>query len=379
MIYWDNNATTPLAPEVLEAMMPSLTTDYYNPSASYGPARRIRQAIEQARETVAALIGAHPDEIVFTSGGTEATNTALANLTQRGTNSIATLTTEHPATHRSIPQATLSPVTADGLADADAWAHNLSGKTAATFAWANHETGVIQPVEHLAAIAHDAGAELHLDLVQAAGKIPIAIHGTPARFASLSAHKIHGPKGIGALYVRRGTAWTPLLHGGGQENDRRSGTENVPGIIGFGKAAELALAALEQRNNIAALRDRFENELKAAGYAVTVHGATAPRLPHVSNLRLAECTAETLTLLLEPAGLLCSAGSACTSSDPHPSHVLQAMGIADADIRHALRFSLSRYTTEEHVAEALQIIRTAIGKILSVQSARTGPVMVYRP
>lgn len=379
MIYWDNNATTPLAPEVLEAMMPSLTTDFYNPSASYGPARLMRKAIEQARETVAALIGAHPDEIVFTSGGTEATNTALANLAPLGTDTIVTLATEHPATLRSIPQAVLSPVTADGLADTAAWANNLQDKTGATFAWANHETGVVQPVERLAAAAHDAGAELHLDLVQAAGKIPVSLHNLPVRFASLSAHKIHGPKGIGALYVRRGTAWTPLLHGGGQENDHRSGTENVPGIIGFGKAAELALHALERRDAIAALRDRFERELKTAGYTVTVHGENAPRLPHVSNLRLAECTAESLTLLLEPAGLLCSSGSACTSSDPHRRCPWPSGRGTGADIRRSLRFSLSRYTTENDVTEALRLIRTAVGKILSVQSARTGPVMVYRP
>lgn len=377
MIYWDNNATTRPAPEVLEAMLPFLREEFYNPSAAYRAAKRVRCAIDDARERVAALIGARPGEIIFTSGGTEATNTALAPCKR-----VLTLQTEHPATLRVVEAGggTLCPVQASGLAAADAWARLLPGHDAASFAWANHETGVLQPVAELSEAAARAGALVHVDAVQAAGKVPLRLSELPAvAYASLSAHKLHGPKGVGALYVRTGSPMHPRLLGGGQEDARRSGTENVPGIIGFGKAAELALAAADTYAALGRMRTRFVAALAAAGIPVVENGAAAPRLPHVLNMRVPGCSAESLFLLLEPAGLLCSAGSACTSAEPHPSHVLLAMGLPPAQVRESLRLSWHRFTTEQEVDAAAAIFISAVRKIRSVQSSSTGPVMVYKP
>ncbi len=371
-IYWDNNATTPLAPEVLEAMLPYLQGQFFNPSAAYAPARAVRRALDEARAQVAALIGADAGEIVFTSGGTESTNTALAQFRR-----AVALATEHPATLRSLAGGT-APVLASGLADLEAWRALLPGHDGASFAWANHETGVIQPAHELAEAAHEAGARVHCDLVQAAGKLPIALHDVPIAFASLSAHKLHGPKGVGALYVRCGTGWSPLHRGGLQEDARRAGTENVAGIIGFGKAAELALAAAEEYAALARKRDRFVEILRSTGIEPVVNGGDAPRLPHVLNLRVPGVSAQSLSLLLEPAGLLCSTGSACTSAEPEPSHVLRAMGMPDAQVRESLRLSLNRYTTEAEVEEAAALFAAAVRKVRAVQSAHTGPVMVYR-
>lgn len=372
MIYWDNNATTPVAPEVLESMLPYLREQYYNPSAAYRAAKEVRRAIDQAREQVAALVGAEPDEIIFTSGGTEATNTALSQF-----HSALTLATEHPATLRTI-QGSACAVLSNGVVDLPEWKEHVQGCDGVSFAWANHETGVLQPVKSMCAAADTAGARVHVDAVQAAGKVPMNLHDYPIHFASLSAHKLHGPKGVGALYVRRGTEWHPTHTGGAQEDYRRAGTENVPGIIGFGKAAELAMAAGSTYAGLADLRARFLARLQETGIDYVVNGAGANRLPHVLNMRVPGCSAESLFLLLEPAGLLCSAGSACTSAEPHPSHVLRAMGLADKEIRESIRFSLSRYTTEEEVDAAADIFARVVKKLRSVQSASTGPVMVYR-
>lgn len=372
MIYWDNNATTPLAPEVLESMLPYLQEQFFNPSAAYGAAKGVRRAMEQAREQVAALVGAAPSEIIFTSGGTEASNAALAQFRH-----VLTLATEHPATLRTA-RGDAAPVLSNGQADVPEWRGLLPGHDGASFAWANHETGVIQPVRSLATAAHDAGARVHVDLVQAAGKLPISLHDYAIDFASLSAHKLHGPKGVGALYVRTGTECSPYLTGGAQEDYRRAGTENVAGIIGFGKAAEMALAAAESYKALSALRDRFVAALTAEGIEVCINGAAAPRLPHVLNMRVPGVSAESLSLLLEPAGLLCSTGSACTSAEPQPSHVLLAMGLTDKQVRESLRFSLSRYTSAKEVDEAASLFINALRKIKSVQSPITGPVMVYR-
>ena len=372
MIYWDNNATTPLAPEVLEAMLPFLQTSFYNPSAAYGPAKVVRKALDVAREQVAALFAVYPDEIIFTSGGTEATNAALAAY-----NNVLTLTTEHPATLRTV-KGEACPVLANGVVDLPEWKSAIPGHDAVSFAWANHETGVIQPVRSMCASAAECGARVHVDVVQAAGKVPVKLHDYAIDYASASAHKIHGPKGVGCLYVRRGIEFKPYLSGGAQEDYRRAGTENVAGIVGFGKAAELALTAAEQYAELNALLNRFTSQLSAAGIDIEVNGASARRLPHVLNMRVPGCSAQSISLLLEPAGLLCSTGSACTSAEPEPSHVLRAMGLPDKFIRESLRISISRYTTADEVDEAARLFVQAVQKVRSVQSAVTGPVMVYR-
>lgn len=376
MIYWDNNATTQPAPEVVEAMLPYLQEFFFNPSAAYGSAKQVHRAIEEAREHVAALVGAHPAEIIFTGGGTEASNTALAQFS-----CVLTLATEHPSTLRAVQdRGTLCGVLPNGRADVTAWESLLPGHDGSSFAWANHETGVLQPVDDLCAAAERAGVGVHLDLVQAAGKLPLHLHEYPAvSYASLSAHKLHGPKGVGALYVRTGAPFSPLLRGGHQEDARRAGTENVPGIIGFGKAAELALAAVDEYARLAHVREIFLATLREQGVIAVQNGGDAPRLPHVLNMRVPGCTAEALSLLLEPAGLLCSAGSACTSADPHPSHILQAMGLSTSEIRESLRLSWNRYTTESVAVEAAHIFIDAVQKLRSVQSAATGNVMVYIP
>ena len=374
MIYLDNNATTPVAPEVMEAMLPYLREQFYNPSAAYPQAKAVRRAIEDARERVAALVGASPGEILFTSGGTESTNSALRQFSKS-----LMLCTEHPATIRT-GAGLLCPVLPDGTADTEAWRAMLPGHDGASFALANHETGVLQPVDELCRAADEAGVRVHLDAVQAAGKVPLALHGFPCiRYASLSAHKLHGPKGIGALYVRTGAPLAPLLTGGSQEDARRAGTENVPGIIGFGKAAELALGASAAYASLSRLRERFLRALAEAGIAVIQNGGGAPRLPHVLNLRIPGCTAEALSLLLEPAGLLCSAGSACTSAEPHPSHVLLAMGLSPVQARESLRLSWNRFSTEQEADEAARIFIACVRKLRAVQSSRTGSVTVYTP
>lgn len=372
MIYWDNNATTPLAPEVLEAMLPYMQGKFYNPSAAYAAAKAVRRDIELAREKVAALFAVHPDEIIFTAGGTEATNAALAPY-----RNVLTLTTEHPATLRSARGEAVN-VLSNGVADVPEWKEALDGKDAVSFAWANHETGVLQPVRSLCDSAKAAGAFVHVDVVQAAGKVPVHLHEYAIDFASASAHKLHGPKGCGCLYVRRGVEFAPYMKGGGQEDYRRAGTENVAAIIGFGKAAELALAAAEQYAALAGLRERFLAALNTVGINYVINGDTARRLPHVLNMRVPGCSAQSLSLLLEPAGLLCSTGSACTSAEPEPSHVLKAMGLPDKEVRESLRFSLNRYCSEQEVDKAAEIFIAAVRKVRSVQSSVTGPVMVYR-
>lgn len=354
-------------------MLPYLTVQYFNPSASYAAARRVRHAMDAARESVAALIGAHADEIIFTSGGTEASNTALSQFRNPLISAI-----EHPASLQ-MSAGEKAPVDSQARLDIDAWTRLLPLHDGASFALANHEVGVIQDMAQLAELASSHSVALHVDMVQAAGKMPIAVHDVPVHFASLSAHKLHGPKGVGALYVRRGTPWQALLKGGQQESSHRAGTENVAGVIGFGKAAQQALAAAETYRDLAQLRHRFESGLRAASLDIVVHGSEAPRLPHVSNLRINDCSAESLTLLLEPMGLLCSSGSACTSSDPTASHVMLAMGLDDQTARGALRFSMSRMTSASEVDAAIAIIVKVVERVKAAQSIFTGPVMVYKP
>lgn len=382
MIYWDNNATTPLAPEVYAAMEPFLKERFFNPSAGYAGARLVREAVEEARAAVAALVGASPEEIVFTSGGTEATNAAFRQMNHEG-QGIVVLATDHDASLKTavaLGNAGVCPVDREGRALPEEWAALCTGKVrGVSFAWANNETGVLQDAAALSAAAREHGLSVHLDAVQCVGKIPVCLHEMDVDFASVSAHKFHGPKGTGCLYRRSGTVLAPFIFGGGQEQGWRSGTENVPGIVGFGAAARLALRHVEERARLSRLRNMFESRLAAAVGGVTVHSGGAGRIPNTSNLAFSGCTAEALMLLLEPAGLLCSAGSACHTVQPAPSHVLTAMGASDKEVRSSLRFSLSFMTTEENVEQAVRLVAEAVRKVRGVQSSRTGPVLVYKP
>lgn len=382
MIYWDNNATTPLAPEVYAAMEPFLKERFFNPSAGYAGARLVREAVEEARAAVAALVGASPEEIVFTSGGTEATNAAFRQMNHDG-KGIVVLATDHDASLKTavaLGNAGVCPVDREGRALSEEWAALCTGKVGGvSFAWANNETGVLQDAAALSAAAQEHGLSVHLDAVQCVGKIPVCLHEMDVDFASVSAHKFHGPKGTGCLYRRSGTVLAPFIFGGGQEQGWRSGTENVPGIVGFGAAARLALRHVEERERLSRLRNMFESRLAAAVGGVTVHSGGAGRIPNTSNLAFSGCTAEALMLLLEPAGLLCSAGSACHTVQPAPSHVLTAMGASDKEVRSSLRFSLSFMTTEENVEQAVRLVAEAVRKVRGVQSSRTGPVLVYKP
>lgn len=382
MIYWDNNATTPLAPEVYAAMEPFLKERFFNPSAGYAGARLVREAVEEARAAVAALVGASPEEIVFTSGGTEATNAAFRQMNHEG-QGIVVLATDHDASLKTavaLGNAGVCPVDREGRALPEEWAALCTGKVrGVSFAWANNETGVLQDAAALSAAAREHGLSVHLDAVQCVGKIPVCLHEMDVDFASVSAHKFHGPKGTGCLYRRSGTVLAPFIFGGGQEQGWRSGTENVPGIVGFGAAARLALRHVEERARLSRLRNMFESRLAAAVGGVTVHSGGAGRIPNTSNLAFSGCTAEALMLLLEPAGLLCSAGSACHTVQPAPSHVLTAMGASDKEVRSSLRFSLSFMTTEENVEQAVRLVAEAVRKVRGIQSSRTGPVLVYKP
>lgn len=384
MIYWDNNATTPLAPEVYTAMEPFLKERFFNPSSGYSCAREVREAVEEARADVAALLGAFPSEIVFTSGGTEATNAAFRQMAGEQGGGIGVLATDHDASLKAalaLGSGRVCPVDREGRAVPEEWeALCADGAAGVSFAWANNETGALQDAEALCAAARRYGVAVHLDMVQCAGKISVNLHGMEVDYASVSAHKFHGPKGVGCLYRRSGAPFSPSLFGGGQEHGLRSGTENVPGIIGFGAAARMALRHLEEdAGRLARMRDSFESRLRAEGVAMAVHSGGMARIPNTSNLAFDGCTAEALMLLLEPEGLLCSAGSACHTLQPMPSHVLTAMGLSDDAVRSSLRFSLSFMTTEEEVERAAALVASAVRKVRGVQSSRTGPVLVYKP
>lgn len=384
VIYWDNNATTPLAPEVYAAMEPFLKERFFNPSAGYGCARSVREAVEEARADVAALLGAFPSEIVFTSGGTEATNAAFRRMAGEREGGIGVLSTDHDAslkTALALDRGRVCPVDRKGRAVPEEWeAMCADGVSGVSFAWANNETGALQEAEALCSAARRHGAPVHLDMVQCVGKIPVNLHEMEVDYASVSAHKFHGPKGVGCLYRRSGAPFSSCLFGGGQEHGLRSGTENVPGIIGLGAAARMALRHLEESpGKLARMRDSFESLLRAQVDGVTVHSGGVERIPNTSNLAFDGCTAEALMLLLEPAGLLCSAGSACHTLQPMPSHVLTAMGLSDEVVRSSLRFSLSFMTTEEEVERAAALVGAAVRKVRGVQSSRTGPVLVYKP
>jgi cysteine desulfurase len=395
VIYLDANATTPLLPEVLDAMLPWLREGFHNPNASYAGAKQARQAIDSAREQLAALIHAEPDEIVFTSGGTESTNTALkwlARLVGRKTGRVVTSAIEHSAVLKPCQNfaevgypVAFAGVTPSGRLDLDAFRTACEsardGGGFASIMWVNNETGVIQPIAEACAIARENGLAFHTDAIQAVGKIPVDVRAVPVDFLSLSAHKFHGPKGIGALYIRSGCRFEPLLRGGGQEKDRRSGTENTAAILGLGKAAELAASRLAGSSNssLAAIRDAFEAEVLRTVEGCEANGDPAHRLPGTCHLSFERCEASGLLILLDDMGIACSAGSACMTGKQQPSHVQLAMGFSRAKAVSSLRFGFSILNTMEEALHAAACVKKAVDKLRRVQGSGIGPVMVYTP
>ncbi len=377
LLYLDHNATTPIDPEVREAMIPWLQNEFGNPSSVYSLGRRAAAALTRAREQVASMVGANAGEIIFNSCGTEATNTAIlsALAVDPDKRHIITSTVEHSATVKLCEhlatrgyEITWLPVDRDGLLDLAKLEESITTDTAiVTLLWANNETGVLFPVEEIAAITTRKKVPLHLDAVQAAGKVPINLEELGVQYVSLSAHKLYAPKGVGALYVNRRARLTSLLRGS-QEESKRGGTQNVPSIVAFGKAAELAEAhLLKAAERIAKLRDRFEQDLFSMVEGVRRNGTNEPRLPNTSNLTFTGIDAETALLLLDQEGLCCSAGSACSSGSINPSHVLTAMGVTRDEARSSLRFSLGRTTTEADIDRALEIIPRIIAKLRTIQ------------
>lgn len=382
MIDLDANATTPLLPEVLDAMLPWLRNGYANPSGAYAGAKLARKAIDHARGQVADLIGADPSEIIFTGGGTESVNTALRSLdllVGEGTALVSAI--EHSAVLRCVEnlarEVAIIPVILGGRIDIAAFSMALEGAAYVTLMAANNETGVIQPLREAVEFAHDRGLPVHSDAIQAVGKIPLNVRELGVDLLSLSAHKFHGPKGVGALYVRTGLRFEPLFHGGGQEAGRRSGTENTAGIVAMGAASECAKRFLTNITSLSAMRDAFEQTVLAEVSGVTPNGDPAQRLPNTSHLSFDGCDAAGLLILLDEAGVACSAGSACMAGKQRPSHVQLAMGIPEARAKSSLRISFSRMNTLADAVAAAQAVKRAVEKLRRVQGAGVGPVVVY--
>ncbi len=373
-IYLDNNATTRTDPSVVAAMLPFFSGQFGNASSSHAFGSDVAPALKQARRSLQALVGAAFDhEIVFTSGGTESDNTAIlsALAVQEGRDEIVTTAVEHPAVLSLVEElgrrgvkSHLVPVDTRGRLDIEAFRRALSPRTAiASVMWANNETGTIFPVEFLAKMARSAGALFHTDAVQAVGRVPIDLKNTEIDMLSLSGHKLHGPKGIGALYVRKGTGFKPLVVGGPQERRRRAGTENTPGIVGLGAAAELAAAQFAQdRTQVEALRDRLELGVLRLGHCAVL-GDLRSRLPNTSNIAFEQLEGEAIIHHLNRAGIAASLGSACASGSMEPSHVLRAMNVPPSALRGAIRFSLSRETTAEEIDRVLQQLTDIIAKL----------------
>jgi cysteine desulfurase len=359
-VYADNNATTRVAPEVLEAMLPFFKEQFGNPSSMHYLAKPAEQAITKAREQIACLLNADPSEIVFTSCGTESDNAAirgvLAALPHK--KHIITTRVEHPAV-RNVCQylgkngyrVTELSVDKTGQIDLDELRETLDDDTAlVSIMWANNETGVIFPVREIADMVKSRGALLHCDAVQAAGKLPVDLRTVNIDLLSISGHKLHAPKGIGVLYIRKGTYFAPLMIGGHQEKGRRAGTENVPYIVGLGKACELALEQMEdEQTRVKSLRDRLEQELLEKALDASVNGDPTNRLPNTTSISFKYIEGEAILLMLSAEGIAASSGSACTSGSLEPSHVLRAMGVPFTRVHGSIRFSLSRYNSAEDI------------------------------
>jgi len=371
-VYLDNNATTPVLPEVLDAMRPFYAEHFGNASSIHHHGQETRGAVERARESVAALLGCRPAEVVFTSGGTEADNLAIFGLARAGDH-VITSTIEHHAVLNSCKhlqergiEVTFLPVDGRGLIDPDDLRRTLRPNTRlVTVMFANNETGVIQPVDEFGKICAEADVYFHTDAVQAASKIPIRVKEIGCDLLSISGHKFHAPQGVGALYVRKGTTLEPLFYGGSHERSRRAGTENVPGIVGLGKAAELAVKALENGGDreMAGLRDRLESAILEQVESAGVNGGGASRVPNTTNIYFDFIEGEALVITLDLKGLAVSTGAACSSGAIEPSHVLTAMGLRPDRARASLRFSLGKQNTSDDVDFAVQLVPASVERL----------------
>ncbi|MGA2967172.1 MAG: cysteine desulfurase family protein [Terriglobales bacterium] len=379
-VYLDNNATTPLLPEVLEAMRPYFGERFGNASSIHHHGQETRAAVERARESVAALLGCRASEVVFTGGGTEGDNLAVFGKARPGDH-VVTSTIEHHAVlnacnHLAKYRETTGcevayiPVDGRGLVDpADVKRALRPNTKLISIMFANNETGVVQPVAEIGKIAAEVGVCFHTDAVQAASKIPIDVNEIGCDLLTISGHKFHGPQGVGALYVRKGTLLEPMLYGGSHERSRRAGTENVPGIVGLGKAAELAIAGFESGDisKMAAARDRLERELlsiEATGLnGADLNGERAPRLPNTTNIYFDGIAGEALVIALDLKGLAVSTGAACSSGTIEPSHVLLAMGLVPERAKASIRFSLGKQNTSEDVDIALALVTEIVARL----------------
>ncbi len=384
LIYLDNNATTQVDPAVFEAMVPWLRDQYGNPSSVYSLGRRAAAALDHAREQVAALVNAAPAEIIFTSCGSESINTAILSAASLDPDKTHIITTavEHSATiklgehlaYRGY-EITRLPVDRLGQIDLERLERAIRPDTAlVTLLWANNETGVLFPIEEIARITAAKKVPLHVDAVQAVGKLPLNVTDLGVQFLSLSGHKLHCPKGVGALYVNRRMRYTPWLRGS-QEGDRRGGTQNVASIVGLGRATELAAAHLpEESSRVRILRDTFERTILESVPGTEVNGDTVHRLPNTTNIAFNGVESEGALMLLDERGICCSAGSACTSGSVHPSHVLSAMGLGADRARSSLRFSFGRFNTDKDLHTACAVVPEVMAKIRRL--APTGPVIL---
>ncbi len=370
--YLDNNATTPVLPEVLEAMLPYFNAEFGNASSIHRHGQHTRAAVERARESVAALLGARAAEIVFTSGGTEADNLAVFGLARPGDH-VITSTIEHHAVLNACRwlqqvgcEVTYLPVDPRGIVDPEDLRRALRPNTRLiSIMMANNETGVLQPIEEIARIAAEADVYFHTDAVQAAGKVPIDVSRLGVDLLSISGHKIHAPQGVGALYVRKGTLIQPMIHGGRHERGRRAGTENVAGIVGLGKAAELARAGLSngEAAHMGELRDRIERTVLGQTDGVGVNSAGAPRVPNTTNIWFEGIEGEALVIALDLKGVAVSTGAACSSGAIEPSHVLTAMGLSPEHARASLRFSLGKQNTADDVDLLLATLPDVLARL----------------
>jgi cysteine desulfurase len=374
-VYLDNNATTPVLPEVFEAMQPFYLEQFGNASSIHHYGQHARAAVEKARGSVAALVNARPAEIVFTSGGTEADNLGIFGLVQRGDH-VITSTIEHSAVTNSCKrleqmgcEVTYVPVNARGeVYPGNVEAALRPNTRLISIMMANNETGVIQPVEEIGKIAQEADVFFHTDAVQAAGKVPIDVQKIACDALSISGHKIHAPQGTGALYIKKGTLIQPQIYGGSHERQRRAGTENLPGIVGLGKAAEMSKQWLESGGpaEMAAMRDRLQESILAAMEDVGVNGEGAPRVPNTTNLWFDHIEGEALVIALDLKGLAVSSGAACSSGAIEPSHVLLAMGLPHQRARASIRISLGKQTTNDDIDFAIKVIPETVARLREI-------------